>query len=427
MKILIIGSGGREHALAWRVAQVDSVSAVWVAPGNPGTAREPKVSNISLEVTDIQGLLAFAQQKRMDLTIVGPEVPLSLGIVDRFQAAGLAIFGPDQFAAQLESSKSFSKAFMVRHQIPTAAYESFTDLTMAKDFIRQLGAPIVVKADGLAAGKGVVVAQTEEEAIAAVENMLTREHFGKAGQKVVIEEFLTGEEVSFIVMCDGEHVLPMATSQDYKRRDNYQQGPNTGGMGAHSPAPLVDEGLHQAILDQVIYPVLAGMRAEGHPYRGFLYAGLMIGPDKSIRVLEFNCRFGDPETQPIMLRFQGDLAKLCLMALKGELHLAEATWDPRCAVGVVMASRDYPDAVKTGEVIEGLPEQESPDLKVFLAGTALQDQKIVTQGGRVLCVTALGDTFELAREKAYSQVKKISWKSAFYRDDIGILETVEKL
>jgi phosphoribosylamine---glycine ligase len=419
MKILIVGNGGREHALAWKVKQSPKVKKVFVAPGNAGTVLETGVENIAIAATDILGLLAFAKQEQIDLTIVGPEVPLTMGIVDSFEQAGLKCFGPTAKAAQLEGSKSYCKDFMVRYNIPTAKYQSFTDQNLAIAYIKAQGAPIVVKADGLAAGKGVVVAQTEQEAINAVEDMLSGNVFGAAGSRVVIEEFLQGEEASFIVIADGKHALAMATSQDHKARDNGDKGPNTGGMGAYSPAPVVTPEIHQRVMKEVIAPTLAGMAEDGHPYTGFLYAGLMISPGGGIKVLEYNCRFGDPETQPIMMRLKSDLVELCEAALAGNLNKTSSDWDDRAALGVVMAAGGYPDAYQQGAVITGLPEQEMEDTKVFHAGTQTKADNIVTAGGRVLCVCALGDSIAEAQTKAYQQVKNIHWDNAYYRTDIG--------
>ena len=419
MKILIVGSGGREHALAWKVKQSPKVKKVFVAPGNAGTNLETGVQNIAIAVTDILELLTFAKKEQIDLTIVGPEVPLTMGIVDSFQQAGLKCFGPTAAAAQLEGSKSFCKDFMVRYHIPTAKYQSFTDQKQAIAYIKAQGTPIVVKADGLAAGKGVVVAQTEQEAINAVEDMLSGNVFGAAGSRVVIEEFLVGEEASFIVIADGRHALAMATSQDHKARDNGDKGPNTGGMGAYSPAPVVTPDIHRRVMQEVIAPTLAGMAEDGHPYTGFLYAGLMISPDGTIKVLEYNCRFGDPETQPIMMRLKSDLVELCEAALAGNLDKTVSDWDDRAALGVVMAAGGYPDAYELGAVITGLPEQEIADSKVFHAGTQMQGNTIVTAGGRVLCVCALGNTIQAAQTKAYDLVNGIHWENAYYRTDIG--------
>lgn len=419
MKILIVGSGGREHALAWKAKQSPKVDTVFVAPGNAGTALEPDVENIAIAATDIPALLTFAKKEQVGLTIIGPEVPLTLGIVDSFQQAGLKCFGPSAKAAQLEGSKSFCKDFMVRHNIPNAKYQSFTDKDQAVAYIIAQGAPIVVKADGLAAGKGVVVAQTNDEAIKAAEDMLSGNVFGEAGNRVVIEEFLQGEEASFIVIADGKHALAMATSQDHKARDNGDKGPNTGGMGAYSPAPVVTPEIHAKVMQEVIEPTLAGMAQEGAPYTGFLYAGLMITPDGAVKVLEYNCRFGDPETQPIMMRLKSDLVELCEAALAGKLEQAKSEWDSRAALGVVMAAGGYPDAYQKGAEISGLPSKEMADTKVFHAGTEVQGNKIVTAGGRVLCVCALGDDIKEAQAKAYDVVDKIHWDNVYYRTDIG--------
>lgn len=419
MKILIVGNGGREHALAWKVKQSPKVGKVFVAPGNAGTALETGVENVAISATEIPELLAFAKKEKVDLTIVGPEVPLTMGIVDSFKLAGLQCFGPTAQAAQLEGSKSFCKGFMVRHNIPTAKYQSFTDQDNAIDYIKTQGAPIVIKADGLAAGKGVVVAQTEQEAINAVQDMLSGNAFGAAGSRVVIEEFLPGEEASFIVIADGKHALAMATSQDHKARDNGDTGPNTGGMGAYSPAPVVTPDIHRRVMQEVIAPTLAGMAEDGHAYTGFLYAGLMIAPDGSVKVLEYNCRFGDPETQPIMMRMKSDLVELCGAALAGELDTISSDWDARAALGIVMAAGGYPDAYQHGAVITGLPEQEMSDAKVFHAGTQKQGDAIVTAGGRVLCVCALGDTIQEAQAKAYELADTIYWDNVYYRTDIG--------
>ncbi|KJV07194.1 phosphoribosylamine--glycine ligase [Methylocucumis oryzae] len=420
MKILIVGSGGREHALAWKASLSPLVSQVFVAPGNPGTAREAKISNVNIAVDDIAGLLAFAQLRAIDLTIIGPEIPLVLGIVDQFKAAGLHCFGPSAQAAQLEGSKNvFVKTFLARHNIPTAAYQSFTDTEAAIAYIRQQGAPIVVKADGLAAGKGVIIAQTEQEAIAAVKDMLAGNAFGEAGHRVVIEEFLTGEEASYIVIADGKHALAMATSQDHKARDNGDTGPNTGGMGAYSPAPVVTAELDTLIMRDIIEPTLKGMADDGIPYTGFLYAGLMIQPNGTAKVLEYNCRFGDPETQPIMMRLQSDLVELCLAALNGSLKQAHVHWDNRAALGVVLAAGGYPDSYRKGDLITGLPVTEHSDTKVFHAGTAENNGNIVTAGGRVLCVCALADDIASAQNKAYELAQTIDWQDQYYRTDIG--------
>ena len=419
MRILIIGGGGREHALAWKAAQSPRVDKVFVAPGNAGTAREPRIENVDIPAGDLARLLDFARHEAIGLTIVGPEVPLVHGVVDAFAAAGLRCFGPSKAAAELEGSKAFSKDFLARHAIPTAAYASFTEIDAAVDYIRAQGAPIVVKADGLAAGKGVILAQTPDEAIAAVRDMLAGNVFGEAGHRVVIEEFLEGEEASFIAMVDGEHILPLATSQDHKAAHDGDTGPNTGGMGAYSPAPVVTWEVHDRIMHEVMEPTVRGMAAEERPYTGFLYAGVMIGSDGTPRVLEFNVRFGDPETQPIMLRLKSDLVALCDAALDGHLHQMQAEWDPRAALGVVMAAGGYPGPYRTGDVIEGLPADERGEIKVFHAGTVDRNGQVVTSGGRVLCVCALGDSVALAQQRAYEQVKRIRWKGAYYRTDIG--------
>ncbi|WP_127475517.1 phosphoribosylamine--glycine ligase [Sulfurivermis fontis] len=419
MNVLVIGSGGREHALAWKAAQSPRVRKVFVAPGNAGTAREAKLENVAIKVEDIQGLVAFARDNAVALTIVGPEVPLVLGVVDAFTAAGLRCFGPSQAAAQLEGSKAFTKDFLARHGIPTAAYATFTDMEAALAYVREQGAPIVIKADGLAAGKGVIVAMTEDEAEDAVRDMLAGNAFGEAGHRVVIEEFLEGEEASFIVMVDGEHILPMATSQDHKRVGDGDTGPNTGGMGAYSPAPVVTPEVHARVMREVIEPTVRGMAAEGHPYTGFLYAGLMITPDGAPKVIEYNCRFGDPETQPIMLRLKSELVGLCEAALDRRLHEVSAEWDSRAAVGVVLAAGGYPGDYRKGDVISGLDEATAPDAKVFHAGTADRNGQVVTAGGRVLCATALGTTVSEAQARAYALAGKIRWDGLFYRRDIA--------
>ena len=419
MNILIIGGGGREHALAWKVAQSPRVNTVYVAPGNAGTAGEDKLENVDVGADDVAGLLAFANQHAVDLTIVGPEAPLVLGVVDQFQAAGLRIFGPSQAAAELEGSKAFTKDFLARHGIPTAAYGNFTDLDAAIAYIRQQGAPIVVKADGLAAGKGVILAHTEQEAIDACQDMLAGNAFGEAGHRVVVEEFLQGEEASFIVMVDGEHVLPLATSQDHNARDDGDSGPNTGGMGAYSPAPVVDEAMHQRIMQEVILPTVNGMAADGKPYTGFLYAGVMIDSQGVPRVLEYNVRFGDPETQPIMLRLQSDLVELCEAAIDTRLDEVTADWDPRASLGVVLAAGGYPASYDKGDVINGLDAVMEEGVKVFHAGTAARDGEVVTSGGRVLCVCALGNDVAEAQRRAYQAVDRISWKGMYCRRDIG--------
>lgn len=419
MKVLIVGGGGREHALAWKAAQSPKVETVFVAPGNAGTLAEPKVENRPIAAEDIPGLLAFAKERAIDLTIVGPEAPLVAGIVDEFRAAGLKCFGPTRLAAQLEGSKAFCKDFLARHGIPTAEYQTFTAVDEAVAYIRRKGAPIVIKADGLAAGKGVVIAQSEHEAVDAVTDMLSGNAFGSAGHRVVVEEFLRGEEASFIVMANGLDVLPMATSQDHKARDDGDKGPNTGGMGAYSPAPVVTPEIHDRIMKEVIEPTLRGMAADGIPYSGFLYAGVMITPDGTPKVLEFNCRFGDPETQPIMMRLKSNLVDLCLGAVEGRLSRVSAEWDERAALGVVLAAGGYPFDYDKGDEIEGLPEREGADTKVFHAGTARSDGKIVTAGGRVLCVCALGESVLEAQRKAYEQVREIRWENMYYRTDIG--------
>ncbi len=420
MNVLIIGGGGREHALAWKAAQSDKVTSVFVAPGNAGTALEPNLTNINIAVEDIEAQVAFAKEKHIDLTIVGPEVPLVLGIVDAFQSAGLKCFGPNKDAAQLEGSKAFSKDFLAKHNIPTATYEVFTEIEPAHAYLDKVGAPIVIKADGLAAGKGVILANTLKEAKNAISDMLAGNKFGEAGARVVIEEFLVGEEASFIVMADGKHILPMATSQDHKARNNGDTGPNTGGMGAYTPAPVVTPEIHERIMKTVIEPTIEGMAKDGLPYTGFLYAGVMIDANGLPKVLEFNCRFGDPETQPIMMRLQSDLVELCLAAIEGNLDQVTAQWDSRAALGVVMAAGGYPDQYRKSDVISGLDNICAPDLKVFHAGTALnQAGEVITSGGRVLCVTALGNNVSEAQKRAYEGVAQISWEEAFYRNDIG--------
>ena len=419
MKVLIIGNGGREHALAWKAKQSPMVTRVFVAPGNAGTAHEGSIENVAIEATDIQGLLAFAKAQQIGLTIVGPEAPLVKGVVDAFRAEGLAIFGPTAAAAQLEGSKAFAKDFLARHAIPTAEYQNFTEVEPALAYLREKGAPIVIKADGLAAGKGVIVAMELEEAEAAVRDMLSGNAFGDAGARVVIEEFLDGEEASFIVMVDGEHVLPMATSQDHKRVGDGDTGLNTGGMGAYSPAPVVTDAVHQKVMEQVIMPTVRGMAAEGNVYTGFLYAGLMIDTHGHPKVIEFNCRFGDPETQPIMLRMRSDLVELCLAACAGKLDQVEAIYDPRVAIGVVLAAGGYPGDYQQGKPISGLPVEEASGEKVFHAGSQLAGDTIVTAGGRVLCATALGHTVAEAQQRAYQLAGRIQWDGVFYRKDIG--------
>ena len=417
MKLLVIGSGGREHALAWRLAQSPKVNTIYVAPGNAGTATEPKLLNLA--VSDHQQLIAFCREQQIAFTVVGPEAPLAAGIVDDFTAAGLAVFGPSQYCAQLESSKDFAKAFMSRTGIPTAAYQTFTDAEAAHQYISQKGAPIVIKADGLAAGKGVIVAMTLAEAHQAVDDMLRDNTMGAAGSRVVIEDFLQGEEASFIVMVDGEHVLPMATSQDHKRLLDFDKGPNTGGMGAYSPAPVVTEAVHQRVMDEIILPVVKGMQADGHPYRGFLYAGLMIDDSGAPYTIEFNCRFGDPETQPIMCRLQSDLVELIEAALDSRLDTVTAEWRDQAAVGVVLAAAGYPQDPRKGDVISGIAEANQTG-KVFHAGTAFNSRhELVTHGGRVLCVVGLGADIKTAQTKAYTALESIKFAGMQYRHDIG--------
>ncbi|MDT8428403.1 MAG: phosphoribosylamine--glycine ligase [Pseudomonadales bacterium] len=425
MKVLILGNGGREHALAWKLAQSPRVELVYVAPGNAGTALEPGVLNVDIGTMDFPALTAFVRNQQIGLTVVGPEAPLVAGVVDYFRDQGLRCFGPDQAAARLEGSKAFSKDFLLRHGIPTAAYQHFTDAAAAIDYVRLKGTPIVIKADGLAAGKGVIIAQDQQQAETAIRDMLSGNRFGSAGSRVVIEEFLRGEEASFIVMVDGEHVLPMATSQDHKARDNGDQGPNTGGMGAYSPAPVVTPEIHERIMAQVIMPTVQGMRQDGNAYTGFLYAGLMISPAGDINVIEYNCRFGDPETQPIMLRLKTDLLTLCEAALEQTLDQQSIEWDNRPAVGVVMASGGYPEAYSKGHLISGLDEaaqeasQQGLTAKVFHAGTRLDNGQVYSNGGRVLCVTALGNSVTQAQAAAYRMVGCIHWDQAFCRTDIA--------
>ncbi len=419
MNILVIGSGGREHALAWTAAKDAAVERVFVAPGNAGTATEPKLENVAIDVMDLDALVAFARDNNVALTIVGPEAPLVAGVVDRFREAGLAIFGPTAGAAQLEGSKAFTKDFLARQQIPTAEYQNFTEIEPALAYVREKGAPIVVKADGLAAGKGVIVAMTLEEAEAAIRDMLAGNAFGDAGSRVVIEEFLDGEEASYIVMVDGDNVLPMATSQDHKRVGNGDTGLNTGGMGAYSPAPVVTPEIDQRVMNEVIMPTVNGMKAEGNEYTGFLYAGLMIMADGTPKVIEYNCRFGDPETQPIMLRLKSSLVALCQAALDKKLDQTTADWDERKSVGVVMAAGGYPGDYAKGDVIS-LPASCPEGSKIFHAGTKLDDNgNVVTAGGRVLCVTALGDSVTEAQQRAYELLKEVNWKDAYFRTDIA--------
>ena len=419
MKVLVIGSGGREHALAWKCAQSGDVDEVLVAPGNAGTGREPGVRNIEVSSDDIEALATLAQDEQVALTIVGPEAPLVAGLVDRFTELGLPCFGPTAAAAQLEGSKAFTKDFLARHNIPTAAYRNFTDLHAALAYIREQGAPIVIKADGLAAGKGVIGAQSLEEAEQAATDMLAGGSFGDAGAKIVVEEYLDGEEASFIVITDGDTVLPMATSQDHKARDEGDVGPNTGGMGAYSPAPVVTPAIESRIMDEVIRPTLAGMRSDGHPYLGFLYAGLMIMADGTPKVIEFNCRMGDPETQPIMARLKSDLVAICRATLDGTLASQEVDWDERAALGVVMAAGGYPASYAKGKVISGLDDVDTESRKVFHAGTARLDNAVTTSGGRVLCVVGLGDSVAAAAAEAYAAVGQIDWEGVYCRRDIG--------
>jgi phosphoribosylamine--glycine ligase len=420
MKVLIVGSGGREHALAWKASRSDLTSEIYVAPGNGGTALERDITNVEISAEDIDGLASFALKNKIDLTIVGPEVPLVLGITDEFKKKGLRCFGPSKDAARLEGSKDFMKDFLSRNNIPTALYKSFTDINLAKDYVKNHSIPVVIKADGLAAGKGVIIANSTEEAVEAIEQCMEDKEFGEAGSKVVIEEFLEGEEASFIVLTDGNVILPLASSQDHKARDDGDKGPNTGGMGAYSPAPVVTTNLHKKIMDEVIIPTIEGLNKEGMNYCGFLYAGLMIDKNKNIKVLEFNCRFGDPETQPILLRMKSDLINLCFEAAEGKLVESEIVWDERVSLGVVMAAGGYPNNYDKGFEISGLLEDETEDLKIFHAGTSLnKEDKVVTNGGRVLCVTALGSNTKEAKEKAYQLVKSIKWEKAYFRRDIG--------
>jgi phosphoribosylamine---glycine ligase len=419
MNVLILGSGGREHALAWKVAQSARVNKIWVAPGNAGTATEPKVENVAIDVLDFPALVAFAKANNIGLTIVGPEVPLVAGVVDTFQQHGLACFGPSKGAAQLEGSKSFTKDFLARHRIPTAAYANFTEVEPALAYLRAQALPIVIKADGLAAGKGVIIAQTLSEAESTVRDMLAGNSFGSAGHRVVIEEFMVGEEASFIVMVDGHTALPFATSQDHKARDDGDRGPNTGGMGAYSPAPVVTPSIHARVMHDVIMPTVRGMAQEGNTYVGFLYAGLMIDKSGAPRVVEFNCRFGDPEAQPVMMRLQTDLVDLCEAAMAGQLAKQQIQFDPRAAIGVVLAAGGYPDAYAKGNAISGLNTPAPTDSKLFHAGSRLENQQVLTNGGRVLCATALGATVSQAQTTAYQLAKQINWDGLYYRNDIG--------
>ena len=419
MNILIIGNGGREHALAWKVRQSPLVKKVFVAPGTAGTALEEGVENVAIAATDLPALVNFAKENQVGLTIVGPEAPLVIGVVDAFRANGLKIFGPTQAAAQLEGSKAFTKDFLARHRIPTAEYQNFTEVEPALAYLKQKGAPIVIKADGLAAGKGVIVAMTLEEAEEAVKDMLSGNAFGEAGSRVVIEEFLDGEEASFIVMVDGKNVEPMATSQDHKRVGEGDQGLNTGGMGAYSPAPVVTPEIHNRVMEEVIYPTVRGMAAEGNPYTGFLYAGLMIMPNGQPKVIEFNCRFGDPETQPIMMRLESDLVQLCLAACDEKLDTIKSKWCEQAALGIVLAAEGYPGDYRKGDEISGIPTQAQKSQKVFLAGVEQKDGKLVTNGGRVLCATALGNSVFDAQQQALKLAEQIQWPGRFYRRDIG--------
>ena len=419
MNVLIIGNGGREHAIAWRVKQSPQAGKVYVAPGNAGTATEPGVENVPIDTLDFPALVAFAKSHDVALTIVGPEAPLVAGVVDYFREHGLRCFGPSQNAAQLEGSKAFTKDFLHRHGIPTAKYRNFTDIDAAIAYVHEQGVPIVIKADGLAAGKGVIIPQTFAEAESTIHDMLSGNKFGNAGHRVVIEQFLRGEEASFIVMVDGNNVLPFATSQDHKARDDGDKGPNTGGMGAYSPAPVVTQEVHDKVMREIIMPTVNGMRADGNPYTGFLYAGLMIADNGDVNVIEFNCRFGDPEAQPVMMRLQSDLITLCNAAIDGRLDQQSAVWDPRPAVGVVLASGGYPDAYAKGDVISGLGTNTATDRKVFHAGTTLRGKDVVTNGGRVLCATALGATVTQAQHAAYELIGTLHWNNVYFRRDIA--------
>ena len=418
MKVLVVGSGGREHALAWKLKQSADVDEVIVAPGNAGTQQEPGVRNVDIAATDTAALITLCQRENIEFTVVGPEVPLVAGIVDAFVEVNLACFGPTANAARLEGSKAFSKDFMQRYAIPTAAHETFSDAAAAKVYVQSQGAPIVIKADGLAAGKGVVVAQTEDEAANAIDDMLSGNGFGEAGHRVVVEEFLPGEEASFICLCDGTNAIPFASSQDHKARDDGDRGPNTGGMGAYSPAPVVTQQIHDRAMEEVILPTLKGMQAEGSPYRGFLYAGLMVSPDGEIKVVEFNCRFGDPEAQPIMMRLRSDLLPALQQAAAGALQTDSLAFDPRTALGVVMAAGGYPSTYETGDPITGLGKNLE-DTKVFHAGTRKENDAVITAGGRVLCVVGLGDTAAMAQFRAYERIESIGWRGRYFRKDIG--------
>lgn len=420
MKILVIGGGGREHAMAWKLAQSEQVSLVWVAPGNAGTSTESKVQNIEIQPTQIDKLILFAKQQKIDLTVVGPEAALAIGVTDQFEAAGLTIFAPSKAAAQLEASKKFSKEFMMKHRIPTAQYASFSEIEPAINYLENHPLPVVIKADGLAAGKGVIITEDLDEAKNAVTDMLSGKSFGNAGHHVVIEEFLTGTELSYIVMVDGEHVLPMASSKDHKRRDNGDQGPNTGGMGAVSPSPLMTPALEQQVLEHIIYPTVQAMKANGTPYKGFLYAGLMIDRDNQAKVLEFNCRLGDPETQALLPRLKSDFAELCLRGATGKLNSISAEWYANHSITVVMTAGGYPSKYHVGDVIKGIDKKFDKHTKVFQAGTKTSPNGLVTNGGRVLCVTSTGETLQLAYDTAYNAVQMITWKNCYYRTDIGL-------
>jgi len=419
MKVMVVGGGGREHAIAWKASRSPLVGKVIVCPGNAGTALEPKAENVAIAADDSDSLLSFALRERPDLVIIGPEAPLTAGLSDLLSAEHIPCFGPGRLAAQLEGSKVFAKEFLMRHRIDTASFRCFTDPREAKEYVVSKGAPLVVKADGLAAGKGVLVAETVEEAFDAVDSMLIRRSFGDAGKRIIVEDCLVGEEASFIVMTDGLHIVPLATSQDHKARDDGDRGPNTGGMGAYSPAPVIDRAMHDRIMKDIIEPTIAGMALEGINYKGFLYAGLMITQEGSVKVLEFNCRLGDPETQPILMRLKSDIVEMCLAAVSGNLSGVEVLWDPRPALGVVMAAGGYPGSYKKGYPIYGLPEKDLPDAKVFHAGTRLEGKKVLTSGGRVLCVTALGTSVGTAKENAYALARGIKWEDAYYRKDIG--------
>lgn len=419
MKVLVIGSGGREHAMAWRLAQAARVTEVLVAPGNAGTAREPKCRNVSVSAMDVDALVDLVRAEEIALTVVGPEGPLAAGVVDRFRAEGLRIFGPTQAAAQLESSKAFTKDFLARHRIPTAAYRTFTETDSAIDYVRAQGAPIVIKADGLAAGKGVVVAMTLDEAESAVRDMLSGNLLGQAGSRVVVEEFLVGEEASFICMVDGQHALPLVTSQDHKRVFDGDQGPNTGGMGAYSPAPVVTAAVHEHVMQDIILPTICGMATDGNPFTGFLYAGLMIDADGQAKVIEFNARMGDPETQVIMQRLLSDFSLLLEAGIDGRLNVVSAEWSEQASVGVVMAAAHYPGSVPQGDVIDGLEQADTSAVKVFHAGTRLRDGHVETAGGRVLTVCALASSIKVAADAAYERVRAISWRGEQHRSDIG--------